>query len=479
MDNKAGGISSSDMKKWGMFLIFIVLLLSVYLIIKPEGEQEAQKLIVQVEELARRARDAARKSQKPQDLANADLSVEELGKARRLLLESDFSAARNAAEKAKLHALKVVERQAPTNQLRSRIRFKDLAGDVSVRKRFQPEFEAATKQTALEIGDTIKTAATGSCRINYSTRMETILRVESELSFPELKETETGNEPILDLFLENGEIQIKTSELEGSNKPAIITETGKATIYQNTEALIKYRPSSGIMEIRVRFGRVDARSPSGGGNVVKNQLLVIRPGQAAGDSSPLPPAPELTEPANYARFEANQNGFSLVTLSWNPVSATGQYHVELATNDLFNELVHQRNAYIGDSIMFSDLIVGEYFWRVSSIGADDNEGLPSQVRQFEVGASGDTQPTVVRDTKPPKLKVVDVLIQGYIVIVKGRSERDAKVTVEGERAILDDQTGEFKCTLNFHDKGIYTLNVVAVDRAGNRSAEQVKIEIHD
>ena len=477
--NDKGARFLKDLKKWGLFLVVLILLPVLYLLISPGGEDEARQLVAEAESLNRKAQGVAEKTNAPQDLANLDLSTESLDVAKSLLVESDFTAARDAAEKSKIHSLKVTERQPPTGATRARVRFQDLAGEVEVRKRYNPGFEPATRETALEVGDTVRTGPSGGCKLTFSSRLDAVLRVSSKLSFPDLTGDIAGSDLITDLLLEDGSIHLKTSELVNNQKTEVITELGKASIYQNTEARIIYRPASGAMEVRVRLGRVETRVGTTTVNVVKDQALIIRQGQPLGQPKPMPEPPQLLEPANFARFEANQNGIVMVTLSWRPVAASGQYHIELAATPLFNQLIFEKTGFLGDNVAVQGLSRGNYYWRVSSIGRDEQEGLPSQVRQFEVDDPGVTSPVISIDTTPPLLKVTDVLVQGYIVIVQGRSERDAKVTVEGEKAVLDEETGEFKCTLNFHDKGTYAINVVAVDRVGNRTAEQFNVEIRD
>jgi hypothetical protein len=260
-------------------------------------------------------------------------------------------------------------------------------------------------------------------------------------------------------------------------KSGILNATGKVVVYPGSEVWVSQLPDGG-MSVRVARGRAEANNRDGSANILMNQRLMLSPNRPPGPPESLPGPPELVAPDNFSSLEANQNGFASVTLAWSPNSAA--YQVEVSNNAMFNGLVERMDNVSRDTVNFPNMREGTYYWRV--MGIDQGRiGLPSPSRQFEVTVPKGGSRTSIIDEEPPMLNVYrdKILVQGYVVIVQGRVERGSAVSVEGETAFVDSETGEFRCTLNFPGKGIYTLDIIATDRSGNHAREELKVEIRD
>lgn len=479
MKSKKNSLANSDLKKWGLFFLFLVVLALVVIILRPRGESEARNLLQQAKTLNREARAIAQKTKAPQDLANLDISLEALVKAENLIIESDFSAAILAAEKSSHHARRILERSGEVDPTHSMIRFREISGEVLIKRKDKPDFEKATLTMPLDLGDTLETAATGGCILGYSSRMETMLMPNSLVTLRELSGPDnSGGEGLPDFYLEEGTINIRTAEFMDRRKARIMTDTGTILVSPNSEAWITYSPLSATLEVRVRFGKVELSTGSNILSIGKNQGLAFQPGGALGPPVPLPSPPELSSPTNFAKFEANQNGFTQVNLEWIPVPDADHYMVELCANRMFTQSLRTRNDVSGNQTRFPDLVPGMCFWRVTSIGSQGIEGIPSLPRQFQIGEVSERRSLPV-DATPPSLNISRVTVQGYIVIIEGKSERDAQVTIQGESAILDDFTGNFTYTASLPGRGIYSIDVVATDRAGNNAYKEIPVEIKD
>lgn len=475
MNDKASRLSMSDLKKWGFFIVFLLALFIVlFFALKPEGEEDALMLTNQADARYRQAKILADKSQTPQDLANVDLAFEHLKKAKSLLVESDFGNATEEARVSMVHSGKVISQRTAKKDVANRIRFVEVSGEINIRKRFSSSYIPADETTPLDLGDSVKTVGNGSCRMSFTNRIDMVLRPASEVNFPDFQGS-NPSDPILDLLLEEGGLFVKSTE--PGRKVSVRTQTGKVEIFSNSEAWISFASSNGSLEVRMGSGRAELKNKSGVVNISRNQKLVVMPGVPLDTAEDLPSPPDLTAPDNFQEIPANQNGFALVSLNWDRTS-TSKYHIEISSNSLFNSLVNERNNYTRASFD-ADLREGKYFWRVSSVDAGGYKGLPSTVRQFEITGARGGAPTRHVDSKPPEITLSKPLIQGYIVIIEGVTERDARVTVDGEKAILDEETGKFTCALNFPGKGIYAINVIAIDRAENRETKTIRVEIRD
>ena len=469
-----GGASAPDLWKWLIFIVILAVLIPVYfLLINPGNEDEARQMTAEAESRYRQAQALVQKNKTQLNLADLQLAEESLGKARSFLVESDYQACIDEARSVLLYTQKILQRQNKGNEFQGPIRFEEIVGEITVRKKFNAAFASADISTSLDRGDTIKTLE-GSCRILFQGKMEAILRPSTEFQVPDLQID--GDDPISELLLESGEVRLKT--LEPEKKPEIITGAARIVIFNNSEAWAHFTPSSGRLDLRVRQGRVELRGNNGATvNVLKDQQMIVTASGTWGNPVDLPAPPEPRSPENFAQFTANSNGFAPVNLVWDAAPA-GTYYLEVSSDSLFRAIVQDRRT-LRENLNFSDLRQGAYFWRVSSINDRDVRGVPSAERQFEIKGTQVAQAGQMIDNKPPPLSVNKVTIQGYIVILMGKTEPGAKVTVDGQPAIMDEHTGEWTCTIQEPGRGTYSVNIIATDRAGNRTTVEKRVEIKD
>ena len=108
-------------------------------------------------------------------------------------------------------------------------------------------------------------------------------------------------------------------------------------------------------------------------------------------------------------------------------------------------------------------------------------GPPHDFAVVNVAADGEVRAWADRllsSHGPPDLVLNRPQVNGTLVIVSGRTEPGATVTVNGEAADLD-ASGSFKKVISMTREGINTVVVRAVDGAGNETVrrENVVIEI--
>ncbi len=479
MKAKDKAVSSSDMKKWGLFLLFPIAIFAVIYFATPGGESKARELIVQARAKHREANLTAAQTNTPQDRANADLSREALDRAESYLIESDYANVIFEAQKAINSANKVIRQRAPVVVLSGAVRFQEMTGAVTVKRRGGLDYEPASKKDGLDVGDAVRTAESAACRMTYVNNVETTLHPLSDLLFPDALNRDAGGDGVFDFFLEEGGLTVKTSELQGRRRATVMTDAARLEIYPNTEARIDYTRLTKVMAVWVAAGRVDVQVGAQLATVSKQERLAISPNQNLGQPQPTLSQPRLKGPENFAKFTANQNGFASVSLAWDGDASDG-YAIELSAEPLFAKPLRVRENYPAGDISFADLTEGVYYWRVTCGDLDDPRSLPSAWRLFEISGGDTAAPEASADRgRMPRLNVTHVQVQGYIVIISGRSEPNAKVMVEGESAIVDEKNGQFSYAASMPGKGVYTLNVVAMNAIGNRVSVSVPIEIKD
>ena len=466
-----------DIKKWGFFFLFLAaLIISFYLMLKPADQKRAQESIARAEALTEQAREIAMRTSSPQDLANHDLARDALEKARRHSIESELSAAISEAQKAASYAQKVIRDTAGASSVRGGNQLTQIIGDVLVQ--INGAFREADQQLILGPGMMVKTTAEGSgCELTFDNGMKVVMASATDLVLEENVDT-ADDTYRLSLTLQSGEIVLETPE-SGAAKVHVLAEPGRAVFYRSAAGMVSLRGvRDPTMAVRVRSGRVDVRSGA--------QSLTLGPHQATTFTAELfktsaidlAQPPLLSAPPPFSRFESNDNGFAAVALSWETTSGAISYHVQVSGDPLFVDVYEERFGVIGNRLELPALRAGVYYWRVTSTSADNINGFPTDIRQLEViDEAGDG--AVAGEGRPPTLLIDKLYVQGYVAIVQGRTDRDAKVTINDENAILNKEDGSFNHALTFAGRGTYKIVIVAESSAGVLEIAERSIVIED
>lgn len=180
-----------------------------------------------------------------------------------------------------------------------------------------------------------------------------------------------------------------------------------------------------------------------------------------GDAPPsapvdLPKPISLKSPENASLF-AYRSLPPRVQLTWQPLPGMNEYHLQLARDAQFQDLV--LNERLREAkFVHGNLRDGDYFWRVAGVRGEE-EGPFSQARRFRLD----------EDDKPPTLEVnfPAAPVTTASIQVTGRSEPDSQVFISGLK-IESSSTGEFSHILPI-SRGTNIIVVEAIDRAGNVS----------
>jgi len=184
-----------------------------------------------------------------------------------------------------------------------------------------------------------------------------------------------------------------------------------------------------------------------------NQLTRI-----TGESTPsapisLPKPPTLVTPDPRQRFSYRSLP-PRIKLSWAPRAGGNGYHLQLARDAQFSELIVDEQL-AQTSFVHGNLSPGDYFWKVSTRTAMA-EGEFGNVRRF----------TLERDQQPPQLELaLPEEAKSRELQLTGRTEPDASLYISGQPITLASDGG-FRHSVIL-EPGINVLVVEAVDAAGN------------
>ena len=477
MKSKRVQNTNFDVKKWAIFFLFLLVLAAVlFFLLKPKGEVDTDNLIARARLMNQRARVIAQQSNATQDMANLELSTDALEKAILFNIESNFTEAKDAAERSLAFAQKVI-REGQAGGAREQLRFQEIVGEVLLKKKGGLDFEMGTTRSKLTLGDLFKSSSTGSCKLAFDNGMEVTLEPNTAVAFQEDLDGKGPSNSEIVLLLESGTIKAKSSETD-SRKVKVITGIGRAVLYKNTSATVSFNERTRSMEVKVGFGRTDLKSGTKSTVLGKNQKVVFSENLFNKNPKQMPNPPVLSSPASFSKFKANQNGFAAVALRWETNPESASYQVELSEDSLFVSKIEVRDDLPSSRLEIPDLKVGTYYWRVAGISPQKIVGLPTQVRQFQIlGQAEESRETIQQN--PPKLKIQGIQVQGKVAIISGSTERDATIKVNGEMAIVDKDDGQFNFVMKFPGPGVYAITVAAESSSGSLSIDEFSVEIKD
>jgi hypothetical protein len=216
--------------------------------------------------------------------------------------------------------------------------------------------------------------------------------------------------------------------------------------------MIVNRDESSILT--VLHGKADLLFQDTALEVGANQIVKVQPGKQPVFLPPPPPPPEPVLPEEGETF-AYRDVPPRVSFTWKGSEDSLQYRFILAADEKFEHIVYEQVTG-RRSFSHGSLKPGEYYWRVSGIGVEEEGGF-SPVRRLQM----------VQDLQPPKLEVR--LAEGSLrtgdVVLAGTTDPDAEVFVGGVPVVVNDH-GDFDYRLELKN-GWNVIVVEAVDQVGN------------
>ncbi len=144
-----------------------------------------------------------------------------------------------------------------------------------------------------------------------------------------------------------------------------------------------------------------------------------------------------------------------VSFSWAPVDNVREYHLKISQNASFSGQLIVDPKVAATQVVVTNLPEGAYYWQVSSIGMDGKESSESETTKFNVVPKGTG--SVALD--------LDLVQLGHVIEVKGHTEPNARVLVNGQEAVVSGD-GSFHHFTNPLPTGENIITVTAQDAKG-------------
>jgi Glucodextranase, domain B len=343
--------------------------------------------------------------------------------------------------------------------------FTNIDGNVRVRKASTNAWVIADYSLALERGDVVQTSPEGLAKVvftdgtNYTVKPGSLITIQ-ENSVNSAQQTKVA------VQVTTGRVDLATATLNSGSKSQVIVGDATATIAAESSAEV------------VNDGRADEHSVlmrKGSGEVQREgQTLPLESYTKASFSSntkgmvktkELQP-PTLISPPPMQNVFVDQASKG-VNFSWAPVENVREYHIKINRSPTFlGPGVDDKKA--ATQVVVTNLQEGTYYWQVRSIGQDGKESIESETYRFTV---------VPKGTGTLGLELGDFVQMGHVIEVKGQTEPNARVMVNGQEAVVGSD-GAFHHFTNPLPTGENLITVTAQNAKGgvNTQTRQVTIQ---
>jgi Glucodextranase, domain B len=333
--------------------------------------------------------------------------------------------------------------------------FTNIDGNVRVRKASTNSWVVADYSLALERGDVVQTSPEGVAKVvftdgtNYTVKPGSLITIQ-ENSVNSAQQTKVA------VQVTTGKVDLATSTLISGSKSQVIVGNATATIASESSAEV-------VNDIRADQHSVLMKK--GSGEVTREgQTLPLESYTKAAFTSnskemiktkELQP-PTLISPAPMQNVFVDQ-ATKGVNFSWSPVDNVREYHIKINRNASFagDLVVDDKKA--ATQVLVTNLQEGStYYWQVRSIGQDGKESIESETYKFTV---------VPKGTGSLALELGDFVQMGHVIEVKGHTEPNARVMVNGQEAVVGSD-GAFRHFTNPLPTGENLITVTAQNAKG-------------
>lgn len=393
---------------------------------------------------------------------NAEVLLEE---ARQHLKMGQIAESRSSALQSQLCSQKILDfaKGEPTYT----VRLYKVEGDVRVKPPGSFLWERADTNRLLSIGDQVKTASNGSAQIVYFDGTITTVKPGSLLEIKELYEDPSTKIRRVREQVTWGKVTAKTERrnVKGSFHE-VSTENAVARTEDKANFEVEFDQVDNRTRLRVQSGQPELTTAKTRMVVHPQELVEVDRNAKVGQRQIVPLAPKPLEPIDQRTFLFEDPAMAVTVLRWEQLPGVSQYRLQLSNQSLFGKLLLDKRDVRHTTVKLPKLPVGSYYWRVLGIKPTGEEGSFSEVRKFRIRSRSLRD---YEDHTPPPLDIIDFLPSGPLVIINGKTEPGAVVSVDRQKVDVYED-GSFTAVIRLQKEGLNHLKIRVQDSAGNTTS---------
>ena len=345
--------------------------------------------------------------------------------------------------------------------------FTFLDGTVRVKKANSNNWMNADYSTPLEKGDIVQTGSEGIAKIvfadltSYSLKQDSLIVIEENSSVAQ--QTKVAVE------VTSGTVDLSTGTYSQGSQSQVRVAGAVASFSPESTAQVHNDPRLDQHEILVKKG---AGEVNRNGETVRltdyeRVSFAAEGGQMLKTKEMAPPT--LIAPANMAPMFVASAGNTPLDFSWSPVTSARAYHIRISRNPYFSSTVYDKKVPV-PLIKVAGLTEGAYYWLVQSVNSDGRESVESEKNRFTIITKG-------KESVELPLELDDFIQHGHLIEVRGKTEPNARVMVNGQEVPSLHSDGTFEFFTPPLPNGENTITVTAQNTKGGVKTMQKKVVI--
>ena len=346
--------------------------------------------------------------------------------------------------------------------------FTAIDGTVRVKKANSNTWINANFNVPLEKGDVVQTSNEGIAKVvfpddtNYTIKQDSLIVIQEN-------STNTSQQTQVSVELTTGTVDLSTSNYAQGSKSQVILAGATASIAADSSAMVRNDPRADQHQVLLKKGSGQVKR---GAEVVKlgeyESVTFKADSKTMTKLKELAP-PTLIAPANVVPIFVNPLSGGAVDFSWSQVPDALLYHMRISRNPYFSSTVFDKKSAV-PQVKVPGLAEGAYYWTVQSVDADGKESVESEKNRFTVIAKAG-------DTAEIMLELAPFVQHGHVIEVKGKTERSARVMVNGTEVPGVREDGSFFFFTPPLPNGENIITVTAQNAKGGVKTKQQKIVI--
>lgn len=344
--------------------------------------------------------------------------------------------------------------------------FTMLDGSVKVKKKSSNTWVSAAYEVPLEKGDVVQTGAEGMAKIvfadmtNYTVKPDSLIVIEENSTNAE-QQTRVAVE------VTTGTVDLSTATYSTGSKSEVIMAGSKASLAPDSSAQVRNDAKNDNHEIVLTHGSGEV---SRNGEIVN--LSTLEKVSFKSDSPQMTKdkevgPPTLIDPSNMMPiFSAGAS--TQVKFSWSPIDGARGYHLRVAKNPYFSQLVAEKKV-AAPELLMTGIPEGAYYWSVQTIDSRGKESSESERNRFTI---------IPKNTDNGiNLELEPFVQHGRIIEVRGKTDANARVMVNGGEVPVIGGDGRFQYLTPPLPNGENVITITAQNSRGGVSTQTKKVVI--
>jgi hypothetical protein len=321
--------------------------------------------------------------------------------------------------------------QPVTTNLPQQARFTSFDGTVRVKKANSNTWIAADYSLPLEKGDVVQTMAEGIAKIAFADGSTYSIQPDSLITIEE-NATNAAQQTEVAVRLETGTFQLNTGDVPSTQHVKIDNST--TTVGKDSALQASNEARKGPPQVLMTKGTGTFEINGEQTKVAPYEKVAFNPetGEVKKEKEVAPPV--LLAPANMMPLFVAAPG-KPVDFSWTPVDGVRGYHIRISRNPFFSSIEKEATVSSPDWRV-TGLAEGRYYWVVQSIDATGRASIESDKNGFTIIRQGNQNVSLPLDLDP-------FIQHGHVIEIKGKTEQNARVMVNGEQVPVVNDDGTF------------------------------------